>query len=68
MSKTTNDSAAALAAIDRIEAAIRDGEPGSIADAREIIADAMKDDHGVMFVMQGIKAMLVWMQGSEVDE
>ena len=64
MDETTKDSAAALAIIDRIEAAIRDREPGSIDVARQFIADAMSDDAGVMFALQGMKSMLVWMQGN----
>jgi len=62
MDSISRDSVAALAIVDKIESAVRDDQTGSISDARDFIAGAMATPEGVVFVLQGIKAMLVWMQ------
>jgi hypothetical protein len=62
------DEAFLLAAVDQLEAAILAGEHGAEQRAREFIANAMDDRNGVMFLLQGVKAMLTWMQNDGSDK
>lgn len=57
----------ALAIIDQIEAAMMAGEPDAEDRARQLIVSLMEEPNGTMFVLQGVKAMLIWMQKGEDD-
>jgi hypothetical protein len=68
MDYASRDAVLALAKLDKIEAGVRDNSASAIAEARSVVADAMSSADGSMFVLQDIKAMLVWMQKEDAGE
>ena len=54
-----------LAAIDQIEAKIQAGDQAGIDDAEQLVLSILSQPQGAMFALQGIKAMMTWMQKDE---
>lgn len=67
MDEITKDSAMALSVIDQAEAAIDAGDDGAEEMAWKLVESIMQEPNGAMFIIQGVKAMLISMQTESVQ-
>lgn len=63
----SKDAIVAMSKLDAIEAALRDDAEDSVYQANEMVAPIMETKEGCQFVLQGLKAMLTFMQREDTD-
>jgi hypothetical protein len=65
---SNKDAAVCLAAIDQIEAKIKSGDKAGESEANQLLMSILLQPDGVMFTLQGVKAMLSWMMQGDRQE
>jgi hypothetical protein len=68
MDNISKDSISALAIIDQVEKGLMEKLEGAEEKLEQLITGILKSENGHLFMAQGIKAMLVWMQREDPTE
>ena len=68
MDNISKDSISALAIIDQVEKGLMEKLEGAEEKLEQLITGILKSENGHLFMSQGIKAMLVWMQREDPTE